>query len=119
MIQFSVLFYLSRLSTILACSRIDVYRRLLPLCKKSDVEKQAHIERIVQMKTPKISAPKPTLAVQAPEPAPKPPLAAQAPESALRTDLCPRCGKQLVPRKGKIGPFIGCSRYPNCRFTKN
>lgn len=86
--------------------RIDVYRRLLPFCKKSDVEKQEHIDRILQMKTPTIPSPKPPLAVQAPEPVP-------------RTDLCPRCGKQLVPRKGKNGPFIGCSGYPNCRFTKN
>ena len=33
--------------------------------------------------------------------------------------ICPKCGNQLVIRKGKNGNFIGCSNYPNCRFTKN
>lgn len=31
---------------------------------------------------------------------------------------CPRCGGNLVNRNGKYGPFIGCSNYPKCRFTK-
>jgi len=30
---------------------------------------------------------------------------------------CPRCGGTLVERKGKRGPFIGCSRFPQCRYT--
>ena len=34
-------------------------------------------------------------------------------------NVCPRCGSQLVERNGKYGPFIGCSAYPKCRFTKN
>lgn len=33
--------------------------------------------------------------------------------------ICPRCGGQLVPRKGKNSIFIGCSNYPKCRYTKN
>jgi len=32
--------------------------------------------------------------------------------------LCPRCGKLLVKRTGKRGAFVGCSGFPNCRFTK-
>ena len=32
---------------------------------------------------------------------------------------CPKCGGQLVKRKGKYGEFIGCSNYPKCRYTKN
>lgn len=32
---------------------------------------------------------------------------------------CPKCGKDLVSRIGKLGPFIGCSGYPNCRYIKN
>jgi ssDNA-binding Zn-finger/Zn-ribbon topoisomerase 1 len=32
-------------------------------------------------------------------------------------DVCPRCGKPLVTRRGKYGEFIGCSGYPSCRFT--
>lgn len=33
--------------------------------------------------------------------------------------ICPRCGGQLVSRKGKNGTFIGCSNFPKCRYTKN
>ncbi len=33
---------------------------------------------------------------------------------------CPRCGALLVPRRNsKTGePFLGCSRFPNCRHTQ-
>lgn len=31
---------------------------------------------------------------------------------------CPFCGADLVLRKGKYGPFWGCSNYPKCRFTR-
>ncbi len=31
--------------------------------------------------------------------------------------ICPRCGKQLVRRKGRYGEFIGCKGFPKCRFT--
>ena len=33
--------------------------------------------------------------------------------------ICPRCGGQLVSRKGKNGVFLGCSNFPKCRYTKN
>jgi DNA topoisomerase I len=33
--------------------------------------------------------------------------------------LCPRCGSgQLSLKLGKLGPFIGCSNYPECRYTR-
>lgn len=32
---------------------------------------------------------------------------------------CPKCGKRLVERKGKNGKFIGCTGFPNCRYTRN
>jgi len=31
---------------------------------------------------------------------------------------CENCGAPLVYRKGRFGPFIACSNYPRCRFTK-
>lgn len=31
---------------------------------------------------------------------------------------CPTCGKALVIRYGRFGKFIGCSDYPNCRYTE-
>lgn len=31
--------------------------------------------------------------------------------------ICPRCKGRLVERQGKYGKFLGCSNYPNCKFT--
>jgi DNA topoisomerase-1 len=44
------------------------------------------------------------------EPPPKPP-----PEPAGMN--CPDCGKPMVIRKGRRGPFVACSGYPRCRKT--
>ena len=38
---------------------------------------------------------------------------------AIANRRCPKCGGNLVNRKGKYGNFLGCSNYPNCRFTHN
>ncbi len=38
----------------------------------------------------------------------------------LREDvLCEKCGKPMVVRKSRRGPFLGCSGYPRCRSTLN
>jgi DNA topoisomerase-1 len=29
---------------------------------------------------------------------------------------CPQCSKPLVQKKGRFGPFLGCSSYPNCNY---
>lgn len=31
--------------------------------------------------------------------------------------FCPRCGSAMVRRRGRHGPFWGCSEYPGCRGT--
>ncbi|MBI3466112.1 MAG: type I DNA topoisomerase, partial [Planctomycetes bacterium] len=33
-------------------------------------------------------------------------------------EKCPECGKALVVRWAKTGKFLGCSGYPECKFTK-
>jgi len=33
--------------------------------------------------------------------------------------ICPKCGGKLLERNGRYGKFIGCSNFPNCKFTKN
>ncbi len=33
-------------------------------------------------------------------------------------ELCPKCGGNLIERKGKFGSFLGCNKYPKCDFTK-
>lgn len=30
---------------------------------------------------------------------------------------CPKCGNELIKRKGRNGYFLGCSSYPMCTFT--
>jgi DNA topoisomerase-1 len=32
--------------------------------------------------------------------------------------MCPECGKELVVRQSRRGPFVGCSGYPDCRFIE-
>ena len=37
-------------------------------------------------------------------------------------EVCPKCGEAeggvLVQRRGRFGPFMGCSRYPECDYIK-
>lgn len=49
--------------------------------------------------------------------------AAEAPETPQvavnrLTDIdCPECGRPMIIRKGRRGPFLGCSGYPKCKTT--
>ncbi|MFO7918107.1 MAG: type I DNA topoisomerase, partial [Anaerolineae bacterium] len=43
-------------------------------------------------------------------------LVADLPES-LRDRTCPECGKPLKVRVSKMGRFLGCTGYPECRYT--
>lgn len=29
--------------------------------------------------------------------------------------VCPNCGKPMIEKQGKYGPFLGCSGYPDCK----
>lgn len=35
-----------------------------------------------------------------------------------KEEICPDCGSKLIQRNGKYGKFWGCSKYPECKFTK-
>ena len=37
---------------------------------------------------------------------------------AIANGICPKCGSKLVERHGKYGGFLGCSNYPQCKFTQ-
>jgi DNA topoisomerase-1 len=37
----------------------------------------------------------------------------------LMDENCPKCGKQLTIRLGKMGRFIGCSGFPDCDYTRS
>lgn len=31
--------------------------------------------------------------------------------------MCPKCGSELLHRKGRYGEFIACSNFPKCKYT--
>ena len=31
---------------------------------------------------------------------------------------CPKCGGKLLERLGRYGPFVGCEKYPDCKFIE-
>ena len=35
----------------------------------------------------------------------------------IGANSCPKCGGELIMRKGKYGYFKGCNNCPKCRFT--
>ncbi|MFN2147455.1 MAG: type I DNA topoisomerase, partial [Anaerolineales bacterium] len=39
-------------------------------------------------------------------------------EPEMLDRLCPECGHPLLIRHGRYGKFIGCSDFPNCRYTE-
>src|SRR5205814_3887784 len=36
-------------------------------------------------------------------------------EEAAEPEICELCGKQMQLKRGRFGPFLGCSGYPECR----
>ena len=45
--------------------------------------------------------------------------AARCPACGHAVESCPRCDGWLTERTGRHGPFLGCTNYPHCRFTKD
>jgi DNA topoisomerase-1 len=42
----------------------------------------------------------------------------ERPEPEVLDETCPECGRPLVRKVGRYGPFVGCSGYPECRYIK-
>jgi DNA topoisomerase-1 len=40
------------------------------------------------------------------------------PEAKKTGELCPESGHELVIRESRFGPFIACSGFPKCRYTR-
>jgi DNA topoisomerase I len=40
------------------------------------------------------------------------------PEPESINENCEECGKPLMKRWGRAGPFIGCTGYPECKYTR-
>ncbi|MBF0529611.1 MAG: type I DNA topoisomerase, partial [Deltaproteobacteria bacterium] len=43
------------------------------------------------------------------------PVRMEVPETG---EICEKCGRPLVLKKGKYGPFLACSGYPECKNTR-
>jgi len=39
--------------------------------------------------------------------------------TASGVPVCPKCGQVLKKRSGRFGEFLGCTGYPECKYTKN
>ena len=39
-------------------------------------------------------------------------------DKSRQKEICELCGADMVLRNGKFGAFYACSRYPECKFTK-
>ncbi|HET7701843.1 MAG TPA: type I DNA topoisomerase, partial [Candidatus Limnocylindrales bacterium] len=43
----------------------------------------------------------------------------EAPPQEGEGEVCPTCGEgTLVGKRGRFGPFVGCSRYPDCTYIR-
>jgi DNA topoisomerase-1 len=42
--------------------------------------------------------------------------ASSRPAAEPTGEECPDCGKPLVKRQGRFGPFVSCSGYPKCKY---
>src|SRR4029077_20434929 len=42
----------------------------------------------------------------------------ERPDPVLLDEPCPECGRPLMERSGRYGPFVGCSGYPECKYIK-
>jgi len=43
----------------------------------------------------------------------------ERPGVEILDEACPECGQPLSKRLGKRGNFIGCTAYPECKYTRN
>lgn len=40
-------------------------------------------------------------------------------EEQITDRICDQCGRPMAIKKGRFGPFLGCTGYPNCRHIVN
>ncbi len=38
---------------------------------------------------------------------------------AIEETLCPDCNSKMISRTGKFGVFWGCSKFPDCKGTRD
>ncbi len=40
-------------------------------------------------------------------------------EEEVTEKICEKCGRPMVRKQGKFGPFLACSGYPECKYTQS
>jgi DNA topoisomerase-1 len=82
----------------LAGADLAQVEKLIPLLKEKTAEAQAMVAKIIGDNP---AAPSTTVNL-----------------SQVATDIdCEDCGKPMIIRQGRRGPFLGCSGYPKCKNT--
>ena len=81
-------------NVVLSSDHMRFYRkRLLEVISTSESDRKEHLENVYHNKARR--------------------------DSSVANGICPRCGGNLVLKKGKYGTFYGCSNYPTCYYTLN
>ena len=79
---------------VLSSDQMDFYRRrLLEVISTSESDRKQHVVSVNRNK--------------------------ENSDAAIARGKCPRCGGNLILRRGEYGNFYGCSNYPRCKFTLN
>ncbi len=97
--DFHVIYGSDLLKTILGYGRVylsdsevsEVYSRLIQKNVRDIVDNKTHVRNIQEKK--------------------------KEYNKKIDSGICPKCGGNLIKRKGKFGYFYGCSNYPKCKFT--
>ncbi|MCQ2737179.1 MAG: DNA topoisomerase I [archaeon] len=97
-------------SSFIGCSRFPDCRTLYPLPKGANILKK----KCPDCGLPMISYGKPRQQSCLDPNCGKQVSRRQAPEVVGK---CPECGRDLLKRSGRYGEFVGCSGFPNCKFT--
>jgi predicted RNA-binding Zn-ribbon protein involved in translation (DUF1610 family) len=42
----------------------------------------------------------------------------ELPAAIVQKNICPKCGARMIIRKGTFGEFLGCTQFPQCKFTR-
>ncbi|MBW2645344.1 MAG: type I DNA topoisomerase [Deltaproteobacteria bacterium] len=43
----------------------------------------------------------------------------ESPKEEVTDEICEKCGKPMVRKQGRYGPFLACSGYPDCKNTRS
>ncbi len=98
----------------LGCSKYPKCRGRMAMTKLS-AEDKAQVDALVPLLAEGTAASEAVIAKVLAE---NPSLAAPStgPKFPIKTDIeCDECGKPMLIRKGKRGPFLACSGYPKCK----